>query len=130
MSKTIRMLLLGLIACHSDSPTVRETAARHTQADRTHAMAALSGALDEVYGTLKANPADTTRALNRARPEIEKYYTVDEAAAFELWTGSGEWMLYIPTPPHTSTVWLARTTEHLVVEPDALPPEAKAKVGL
>jgi hypothetical protein len=125
-----RVLLLALIACQSHSGSVRESAAKHTQADRTHAMAALSAALDEVYAVLKANPADTAGALGRARPQIEKYYTPDEAAAFELWTGSGEWLLYIPTQPHTSTVWLARTTDHLVVEPDALPPEAKAKVGL
>ena len=109
---------------------MRESAAKHTQADRTHAMAALSAALDEVYAALKANPADTAGALGRARPKIEKYYTPDEAAAFELWTGSGEWLLYIPTQPHTSTVWLGRTSDHLIVEPDALAPEAKAKVGL
>ena len=109
---------------------VRERAAKHTQSDRTHAMAALSAGLDEIYAVLKANPADTQTALTRARVEIEKYYTADEAAAFELWTGSGEWVLYIPTPPHTPTVWLGRTTDHLIVEPGALPPDAKAKVGL
>ena len=109
---------------------MRERAAKHTQTDRTHAMAALSAGLDEVYAVLKANPADQATAIARARVQIAKYYTPDEAAAFELWTGSGEWMIYIPTAPHTPTVWLARTTDHLVVEPNALPPDARATVGL
>jgi hypothetical protein len=34
------------------------------------------------------------------------------------------------TSAHTPTVRLARTKDHLVVDPKGLPPEAKAKVGL
>jgi hypothetical protein len=66
------VLLLALIACQSDSASVRERAARHTQTDRTHAMAALSAALDEAYAVLKANPADTATALSRARVQVAK----------------------------------------------------------
>lgn len=93
-------------------------------------MQALSAALDEVYAALKANPADTQGAMTRARVQIAKYYTADETAAFQLWAGPGDWMLYIPTDAHTPTVWLGRTADHLIVEPDNLPPEAKAKIGL
>src|SRR3954467_12477163 len=115
-------LLLILVACQSDSSTVAERAARHTQADRTHAMAALSAGLDAAYLSLQAAPADVAGALAKARPEIARYYSADETGAFQLWTGAGEWMLYIPG----GHVWLARTKEHLVVEPNGLAPEARS----
>lgn len=98
-------------------------------ADRTTAMAALSAGLDEAYLVLKDHPGDTTIALGRARTALERYYTADEAAAFELFATPTELMLYIPTarPP---TLWLARTPKHLIVEPGGLSPAAKATLGL
>jgi hypothetical protein len=125
----IAVLLAFLIACQGDPSSVGERAGKHTMADRNSAMAALSSGLDEAYRALQEKPADTAGALARARTMIAHYYTREEADAFQLHVGSNEWMLYIPadSPP---TVWLARTTDHLIVEPDGLSPEARKKVGL
>jgi hypothetical protein len=125
----IATVLVLLLACKGDPASVGERAGQHTMADRDSAGAALAGGLEEAVSYLKDKPTDTAGALTRARAIIAHYYTQEEADAFQLHVGSGEWMLYIPAskPP---TVWLARSQEHLIIDPESLSPEARKKIGL
>ena len=106
-----------------------ERAAKHTIADRTDAMAALSAGLDESFAWLKEHPNDTAGALAAAKPQIARYYTPDETDAFQLLAEGGEILLYIPAEERRPGVWLGRTENHLIVEPAGLTPTMRAKIG-
>ena len=107
-----------------------ERASKHTIADRGDAMNALSAGLDVAFAWLKDHPGDQAGALAHARPEVARFYTSDEADAFQLHVAGGELMLYIPTSDNRPGVWLGRTENHLIVEPSGLSAEARAKVGI
>ncbi len=123
--------LVALVACQGDPASVQERAAKHTMADRGHAMAALSAGLDDAYGWLKDHPSDQAGALAAAKAQIGHDYTADETDAFRLHVGNGEYVLYMPPSGAALTsVWLGRTENHLITDPAGLSPEARAKAGI
>jgi hypothetical protein len=128
---TLLVIAIGfLLACQGDPTSVLERAAKHTLSDRRGAMTALSAGLDEAFLWLKDHPDDRAGALAHARPQIAKFYTSDETGAFQLHTGNGEVVLYIPSSEGRTGVWLGRTENHLIAEPGGLSPEARAKIGI
>jgi len=92
-------------------------------------MAALAAGLDEALAWLNAHPNDTAGALAKARPQIARFYTNEETAAFDLYVDGGNLLLYIPTTEHHPTVWLGRAQNHLIPEPAGLTPAMRAKTG-
>jgi hypothetical protein len=116
--------------------TVPAAVAARVQA-RTHnaprlAFGAFENGLNAAWLSLRDHPDDHDAALTAARDALQPFYLADEAAAFQLWIGSGVIALYVKPNRHEA-LWVGRDAKALIKDDfrfDLLPHDAYKPLGI